>query len=136
MAARRKARRSSKRRSRKASRKSRKRVVRKRRVKRRPVARRRKARKPSVRGSKVQVFRGTRTKTKTSGQMKKDLMKNSRGKIVSKLKHKSGKKCYKNIKNWTAAFMEAREKLGITGFVACKKGTQFYKECMRIYKQN
>merc|ERR1711879_258982 len=41
----------------------------------------------SVRGSKGQVWRGTRQKTKTSGQTKSDLMMNKRGKIVSKKSH-------------------------------------------------
>jgi len=104
--------------------------------KKRVVKRRRKARKVSIRGSKSQVFRGSRQKTKTSGQTKKDLMKNKRGKIVSKKSHKNGLKVYKRngLAKWTNAFMEARKNLGITGFVACKKGTAFYKEAKKIYE--
>merc|ERR1712141_837608 len=87
------------------------RVSRKRRTSRkRVVRRRRKARKVSVRGSKGQVWRGTRTKTKTSGQTKSDLMMNKRGKIVSKKSHKNGMKVYKRngLAKWTKAFMQAR----------------------------
>merc|ERR1719419_484754 len=56
----------------------RRRVSRKRRVskkKRTPVRRRRKARKALIRGTRNQVFRGSRLKVKTTGQTKKDLMK-------------------------------------------------------------
>merc|ERR1712072_954037 len=117
---------------------SRRRVSRKRRTsRRRVVRRRRKARKVSVRGTKSQVFRGTREKTKTSGQTKGMLMKNKRGKIVSKKSHANGKKVYKKngLAKWTKAFMQARKNLGLTGFVACKKGTKFYKEAMKIYRK-
>merc|ERR1712018_658517 len=120
----------------------RRRTVRRRRSRRRTsrrrvVRRRRKARKVSNRGSKSQVFRGTKTKTKSSGQTKDDLMKNKRGKIVSKKLHAKGKRVYKKngLAKWTNAFMQARKNLGIKGFVACKKGTKFYKEAMRIYKK-
>merc|ERR1712156_279976 len=114
------------------------RVSRKRRTsRRRVVRRRRKARKVSVRGSKAQVFRGSRMKTKSSGQTKSDLMKNKRGKIVSKKSHANGKKVYKKngLAKWTKAFMQARKNLGIKGFVACKKGTKFYKEAMKLYRK-
>merc|ERR1712048_421435 len=104
---------------------------------RRVVRRRRKARKVSVGGSRAQVFRGSKLKTKTSGQTKSDLMKNKRGKIVSKKSHANGKKVYKKngLGKWTKAFMQARKNLGLKGFVACKKGTKFYKEAMRLYKK-
>merc|ERR1719318_661077 len=115
------------------------RVSRKRRVtrrKRRVVRRRRKARRVSIRGSRSQVWKGSRTKVKTTGQTKGDLMKNKRGKIVSKKANAAGKKVYKRngLGKWTKAFMQARKNLGLTGFVACKKGTKFYKEAMRLYK--
>merc|ERR1711879_1013294 len=114
---------------------TRRRVSRRRRTSRkRVVRRRRKARKVSVRGSKHQVWRGTRQKTKPSGQTKSDLMMNKRGKIVSKKSHKNGLKVYKRngLGKWTKAFMQARKNLGLKGFVACKKGTRFYKEAMKI----
>merc|ERR1711983_600270 len=113
------------------------RVSRRRRTSRkRVVRRRRKARKVSIRGSKGQVWRGTRQKTKTSGQTKSDLMMNKRGKIVSKKSHKNGMRVYKKngLAKWTKAFMQARKNLGLKGFVACKKGTRFYREARKIYE--
>jgi len=64
-------------------------------------------------------------------------MKNKRGKIVSKKSHANGKRVYKKngLAKWTKAFMQARKNLGIKGFVACKKGTKFYKEAMKIYRK-
>merc|ERR1719266_1884429 len=127
---------------RRASRRSRKRVSkrrvsRKRRTTRRKkvVRRKRRARKVSIRGSKVQVFRGTRQKTASSGQTKSDLMKNKRGRIISKKKYNQGKRVYKKngLSKWTKAFMQARKNLKIKGFVPCKKGTKLYKETMRLY---
>merc|ERR1712109_424011 len=138
MGARRARRRTAKRRvSRKRRTTRRRRVSRRRRSRRRVVRRRRKARKVSVRGSKSQVFRGTKQKTKSSGQTKAMLMKNKRGKIVSKKSHANGKRVYKKngLAKWTKAFMQARKNLGIKGFVACKKGTKFYKEAMKIYRK-
>merc|ERR1711879_121670 len=102
---------------------------------RRRVVRRRR-RRVSVRGSRAQVFRGTKTKVKTTGQTKADLMKSKTGKIVSKKAHSAGKKAYRRngLSKWTKAFMQARKNLKIKGFVACKKGTNFYKEAMKLYK--
>merc|ERR1739848_735089 len=115
------------------------RVSRKRRTtrrKRRVVRRRRKARRVSVRGSRIQVRHGTKQKVKTTGQTKTDLMKNKRGKVVSKKANAAGKRTYKQngLSKWTKAFMQARKNLKLKGFVACKKGTKFYKEAMRLYK--
>merc|ERR1712244_117282 len=115
---------------------SRRRVSRRRRVTRRKrVVRRRKARKVSIRGTRAQVFRGTRQKVKTTGQSKDDLMKNRRGKVVSKIAHKAGQRSYKRISGWTKAFTQARKNLKIKGFVPCKKGSKLYKETMRLYKK-
>merc|ERR1712048_166438 len=106
-------------------------------TRRKKVVRRRRARKRvSIRGTRAQVFRGTRQKVKTTGQTKNDLMKNKRGKVISKKAHAHGKKVYKRngIEKWTKAFMKARKNLGITGFQPCKKGSKLYKETMRLYK--
>merc|ERR1712154_247698 len=116
---------------------SKRRVSRKKRVTRRKkVVRRRKARKVSIRGTRVQVFRGSRQKVKTTGQTKADLMKNKRGKVISKKAHAHGKKIYKKngIQKWTKSFMQARKNLGLSGFTPCKKGSKLYKETMRLYK--
>merc|ERR1711970_143057 len=90
----------------------------------------------SVRGSRAQVWNGTKEKVKTTGQKKGDLMKNKRGKIVSKKANAAGKRNYKRngLGKWTKAFVQARKNLKIKGFVPCKKGTAFYKECMKLYK--
>merc|ERR1711978_61223 len=105
-----------------------------RRAKRR-VVRRRRRRRASVRGSRSQVFRGTREKVKTTGQTKADLMQNKRGKVVSKKAHSAGKRAYKRngLAKWTAACMKARKALGLKGFVACKKGTKYYKMAKSFY---
>mmetsp|Transcript_7663 Transcript_7663/g.13337 ORF Transcript_7663/g.13337 Transcript_7663/m.13337 type:complete len:136 (+) Transcript_7663:83-490(+) len=65
--------------------------------------------------SKAVVFRGNKEKTR-SGIKKADLMKNKRGKIVTKAQSSAGKKAYKNISAWTAAVVKARKELGIKGF--------------------
>merc|ERR1712118_364913 len=88
----------------------------------------------SIRGSRIQVFRGTKTKT-MSGHSKAMLMKNKRGKVVTKKSHSAGLKQYKKngLAKWTAACTKARKKLGIKGFKAVKKGTAYYKEAKKIY---
>merc|ERR1719281_634278 len=85
---------------------------RRRRTRRKRVVRRRRRKRVSVRGSRAQVFRGTKAKVKTTGQTKSDLMKSKTGKIVSKKAHSAGKKAYKRngLGKWTKAFMQARKK--------------------------
>merc|ERR1719217_436522 len=46
------------------------------------------------------------------------LMKNKRGKIVSKRASASGKRRFHQIKHWTEALMKARSSLNLKGFVA------------------
>merc|ERR1712188_347317 len=76
--------------------------------------------------SKSIVLRGGKEKTYT-GLKKSDLMKSKTGKVVTKKQHAAGKKAFKNIKAWTTACTKARKDLGLTGFVAVKKGTPLYK---------
>merc|ERR1712156_476515 len=102
-------------------------------TKKRRVVRRRRRRKPKVRGTRRQVWNGTRQKTMGSLE-KSSLMKNKRGEIVSKKAHKTGMKRYKQLKPWVTAFVQARKNLGITGFTPCKKGTKLYKETLKLYK--
>ena len=90
------------------------------------------ARRVRVRGSKAQVFRGTRQKS-MSGFTKDMLMKNKNGKIVTKKQHAAGKRAFKNIRGWTAAVSKARKALGITGFCAVKKGTALYNKAREFY---
>merc|ERR1719262_614132 len=72
--------------------------------------------------AKAVVLRGTKEKT-AGGLKKSDLMKNKRGKIVSKKAHASALKRYSNIKGWTTAVQKARKALGVKGFQAVKKGS-------------
>merc|ERR1740121_1933617 len=61
----------------------------------------------------------TGRKVKTAGGLTRDmLMRNKRGKIVSKRGAANGKRAYKRVEHWTEAFMGARKALQINGFVA------------------
>merc|ERR1719411_2131113 len=62
------------------------------------------------------------------GLVKAQLVKTKSGKIVSKKKFATGKKNFKKsgLGKWTAAVQKARAELGVTGFVAIKKGTKIY----------
>merc|ERR1719329_2048455 len=60
--------------------------------------------------AKALVFRGS--KEKTAGGLKSDdLMKNKRGKVVSKRANAHGKRRYRNVEQWVESVMEAREAL-------------------------
>merc|ERR1712093_535625 len=65
--------------------------------------------------AKALVYRGTKAKT-TGGLTSDMLIKNKRGKIVSKRKSAAGKRMYGNIKAWVEAFMSARKALHVQGF--------------------
>merc|ERR1712159_340335 len=78
------------------------------------------------------VFNGTKAKTYT-GLTKSDLIKNKRGKIVTKKSSAAGKKNYANIKGWTAAIQQARKSLGVKGFVAIKRGSPLYRKAKELY---
>merc|ERR550537_841897 len=82
--------------------------------------------------AKASVWNGGKEKT-SSGLKKSDLMKSKTGKLVSKKAHAAGKKAFKNIKGWTAAFVKARKELGVKGFVAVKKGSALYKKVKEFY---
>ena len=121
---------------RKASKRSARRSSKRRATRRRVVAR--KAKKPkrvSMVGSKRQVWNGTKTKT-VGGLMKKDLMMSKVGKIVSK---KMASRAKRNMKSsglgkWTKAVMQVRKEMNLTGFVAIKKGTPYYKAVRAVYE--
>merc|ERR1719434_10729 len=67
--------------------------------------------------AKSSVFRGT--KAKTSGGLTKDkLMKNKRGKVVSKAASAAAKKRSSHLQAWGKAVATARKQLDIKGFVA------------------
>merc|ERR1719226_15930 len=67
--------------------------------------------------AKALVFRGSKEKT-TGGLKKESLMKNKRGKVVSKRASAFGKRIYRNVEAWVDSVMEARKTLHISGFVA------------------
>merc|ERR550532_3588450 len=66
------------------------------------------------------VFKGTKDHTST-GLKKGDLMRNSRGKLVTKKAHANGIKNYSRIKGWIVAVAKAKKAMGITGFIGVKK---------------
>merc|ERR1719150_12525 len=86
-------------------------------------------------GSYRQVWNGRKLYTK-GGLMKKDLLLNKRGKVISKKMAAAGKKSGANIQGWCKAVQKARKELNITGFVALNKGPQgvaIYKKAKEIY---
>merc|ERR1712031_3025 len=79
------------------------------------------------------VFRGTKEKTYT-GMTKGDLIRNARGKIVSKKASAAAKKRYATgLKGWAVAVQKARKALGLKGFVAIKKGSALYNKAKELY---
>merc|ERR1711959_829188 len=91
-----------------------------------------KAKRVSKVGSKSQVLKGLKARTK-GGMRAADLMKNKNGKVVSKKLHAHGKKAFeRNLAKWIEACSKARKELGLTGFVACKKGSEFYSRATAL----
>merc|ERR1711924_465842 len=80
-------------------------------------------------GSRAAVLHGTFEKT-TGGLTSASLMKNKDGKIVSKKASMASKK----RSGWTTAIQKARKALGLTGFVAIKKGSALYKKSKELYQ--
>merc|ERR1711894_516066 len=103
-----------------------------------PVMKAMKAKKVSVIAKGVRaryaVFSGAKLKT-SGGFTKSDLMKNKHGKIVTKKTHAAGVKAYSRIKGWTVAVQKAKKALGLSGFVAVKKGTAVYKKAKELYSK-
>merc|ERR1719183_2274159 len=89
--------------------------------------------KTSKRLAKAVAFRGGNTHGGTTLK-KADLVKNKRGKIVSRKASARAKKNFaKGIGKWAAAVAKARKELGLKGFVAIKKGSAFYKKTREFY---
>merc|ERR1719375_830781 len=83
--------------------------------------------------AKVVVFRGSKVKT-VGGLKQTDLVKNSRGKIVSKKQSALAKKRYATaLKPWITAVQKARKVLGAKGFVPIKKGSPLYNKAKEFY---
>mmetsp|Transcript_51954 Transcript_51954/g.111121 ORF Transcript_51954/g.111121 Transcript_51954/m.111121 type:complete len:138 (-) Transcript_51954:134-547(-) len=69
------------------------------------------------RGAKAQVLKGKKEKT-VGGLKRDDLIRNKRGKVVSKRACANGKRRYRQIEDWVEALMAARSALHVQGFVA------------------
>mmetsp|Transcript_71475 Transcript_71475/g.149415 ORF Transcript_71475/g.149415 Transcript_71475/m.149415 type:complete len:412 (-) Transcript_71475:217-1452(-) len=79
----------------------------------------------------VAVWRGKLKRT-PGGLKKDDLMKNARGKIVSKKKSAKGKEQFKRVSVWIAALVKARKELGLTGKDVPTKGSPLYKKVKEL----
>ena len=81
---------------------------------------------------KSSVFRGTKVKT-SGGLQKSDLIRNKRGKVVSKKASAQGKRRYQKngLGKWTAAVQKACKALGIRGFQAVGGKTKRGQELLR-----
>merc|ERR1719436_793053 len=82
--------------------------------------------------AKSLVLKGRFEKTQ-SGVKMDGLMKNKRGKVVSKRQSAAGKRRFKNIEQWVKCVMEARRSLQISGFCAVNgktlQGKALYLKC-------
>ena len=67
--------------------------------------------------AKAVVLRGGKEKT-PGGLTKESLMKNKRGKVVSKKSNAAGKRAFRNVQDWVSSVVAARKSLQVTGFVA------------------
>merc|ERR1712094_158896 len=66
--------------------------------------------------AKAVVLKGSKEKT-SGGLTKSMLMKNKRGKIVSKKSNAKGKRDFRNIQDWVSSVVAARKALQVHGFV-------------------
>merc|ERR1712086_1170090 len=86
--------------------------------------------------AKSVVLRGGKEKT-AGGLTKALLMKNKRGKVVSKKSSASGKRAFANIKGWVSSVIAARKALDVTGFVAINgkssQGKALYAKSKALY---
>merc|ERR1712146_655684 len=67
--------------------------------------------------ARAMVLKGSREKT-VGGLTRDALIRNKRGKIVSKKAAAQGKRNFRNIQDWTSSVVAARKALQVTGFVA------------------
>merc|ERR1711982_204630 len=92
-----------------------------------------KAKRVSKRMAKAIAFRGGNTGGATTLK-KADLVKSKSGKIVSKVKSMLAKQRYaSSVGKWTKAVQKARKEMGVTGFVAIKKGTPLYRKAKELH---
>merc|ERR1711904_460945 len=84
--------------------------------------------KVSARTARRQVFAGLMDHTMSQAKLKKgDLIKNKRGKVVSKKNHARG---WKNP--WMVAVVAARKASDIKGLCMVKKGTPLYQKAKEL----
>jgi len=83
--------------------------------------------------AKALVYKGKFVKT-VGGLTRDHLTKNKAGKVVSKRLQARGTQTYANIKPWVEAMMKARAELGLSGFVAVKKGSPLHAKTMELYR--
>merc|ERR1712079_921373 len=86
--------------------------------------------------AKVLVLKGK--KEKTVGGLKAEmLMKNKRGKVVSKRKNAQGLRHFRKIERWMEVHMAARKALRVNGFVALNgktlQGKALYVKARALY---
>merc|ERR1719198_579835 len=67
--------------------------------------------------AKAMGLKGSKEKT-AGGLTREALIRNKRGKIVSKKASASGKRNFRNIQDWVSSVVAARKALQVTGFVA------------------
>merc|ERR1719216_124719 len=88
--------------------------------------------------AKALVLRGAKAKT-VGGLKASDLMRNKRGKIVSKRRAAFGKRAYQRVEGWVESLMAARKALRLEGFCAINgktvQGKAFYVKAKSIYVQ-
>merc|ERR1719150_2758573 len=86
--------------------------------------------------AKAQVFKGRKAKT-GSGLTRDCLIRNKRGKIVSKRQSAAGKRRFRSIQAWVDCVVEARKALQISGFAAVNgrslQGKALYVKCKSLY---
>merc|ERR1719445_1894423 len=87
---------------------------------------------------KAVVFRGGKEKT-SGGLTKSQLMKNRRGKVVSKAASVARKEAYlgRKFEAWHKALAAAKKELGVTGFVKINgptaQGKSLYAKAKALY---
>merc|ERR1719216_183667 len=84
------------------------------------------------------IARGRMGKAKTASGLTQDsLMRNKRGKVVSKRQNAAGKRRFKSIQAWVDCVTEARKALQISGFAAVNgrslQGKALYVKCKALY---
>mmetsp|Transcript_61871 Transcript_61871/g.184294 ORF Transcript_61871/g.184294 Transcript_61871/m.184294 type:complete len:143 (+) Transcript_61871:92-520(+) len=88
--------------------------------------------------ARVLVLRGRKEKT-VSGLTKDGLMRNKRGRVVSKRASAAGMRRYRRVEGWIESLMEARQMLHTKGFVAVNgkslHGKALYLKAKSIYEQ-